>query len=276
MDELDEHPLERVPLSDTGVAQAPRRGGRTPLVTIGVGGLAVGVAAAWWWMQSHRASVATPTAPTRSESRLVLPSDPARVLPPLGQMDTFVRALLGSLSSHPDLARWLATDDLVRQMANGIDRIARGQTPGRDLPAFRPNGEFKIVRRGKTATIDPVSFRRYDGLTRLVQSLDPRAVAEVYRTIYPRLDEAYRALGRNEGHIDAAVTAALQLLIDAPIPDEPTAVVPGRGATFAYADAKFEQLTAAQKQLLRMGPENARRIQLRLREVRDALSSARP
>jgi hypothetical protein len=276
MNELDDRPLERAPLVDSEITPERKRSGPTSLVIIGIAGLAAGAAAGWWWMQTHRAPTASPTAATGPESSVTIPPEPERLLPPLGQMDTFLRALLGSLSSHPDLARWLATDDLIRQMANGIDRIARGQNPARDLPTLRPKGEFQTTRRGRGTTIDPASFRRYDNLARLVQSLDPKAVAEVYRTIYPRLDEAYRAQGRSEGHVDGAVSAALQLLIDTPIPDEPIAVVPGQGATFAFADDRYEQLSPAQKQLLRMGPENAKRVQSRLREIRDALATARP
>ena len=269
MDELDDRPLERPTSIDA--APPPRRAGPTALVILGVAGLAAGAVAAWWWMQTQRAPIAPPDATPGTESSVAVPAEPARVLPPLGQMDTFLRALLGSLSSHPDLARWLATDDLIRQMANSIDRVARGQTPARDLPTLRPKGAFQTIRRGKVTTIDPASFRRYDSLTRLVQSLDPRAVADVYRTIYPRLDEAYRALGRGEGHVDAVVRTALQQLIDTPIPGGSIALVPGQGAMFAFADERYERLTPAQKQLLRMGPENAQRIQMRLREIRDAL-----
>jgi hypothetical protein len=275
MDELDDRPLERGPVVAADIAPERKRSGLTSLAVIGIAGLAVGALAAWWWMQTHRAPVTAPAATAGTESSVPIPAEPERILPPLAQMDTFLRALLGSLSSHPDLARWLATDDLIRQMANGIDRIARGQNPARDVPTLRPNGEFQIARRGKVTTIDPASFRRYDNLARLVQSLDPKAVAEAYRTIYPRLDEAYRAQGRSEGHVDGAVTAALQLLIDTPIPNEPVAIIPGQGATFAFADPRYERLTPAQKQLLRMGPDNARRIQTRLREIRDAISTAR-
>ena len=276
MSDLDDRPLERAPLGETAAAPEPKRGAPTTLLIIGVAGLAVGALAAWWWMQTHRAPVATPVAPAGTESSVAIPREPERVLPPLDQMDTFLRALLGTLSSHPDLARWLATDDLIRQMANGIDRLARGQNPARDVATLRPKGEFQTVRRGRVTTIDPASFRRYDNLARLVQSLDPKAVAEVYRTIHPRLDEAFRAQGRSEGHVDTAVIAALQLLIDTPMPDEPVAVIPGDGATFAFADPRYERLTPAQKQLLRMGPENARRVQARLREIRDAISTTQP
>ncbi len=60
------------------------------------------------------------------------------------------------------------------------------------------------------------------------------------------------------------------LLIGTPIPNDPIAVVP-KGIGYAFADSRLENLTAAQKQLLRMGPENARTIQRSLREIALAL-----
>lgn len=271
MSELDERPLERVPPTEI---TTPERKRSTPgvLAIIAVAGLAAGAAAAWWWMYGDRSPTPPASAAPASTEAAVVP-DPVRPLPPLDQMDTFLRALLGALSSHPDLARWLATDNLIRQMASGIDRLSRGASPARDVPALHPRGDFGVQRRGRVTTIDPASFRRYDSLTSLVESLDPRAVADAYRTIRPRLDEAYRALGRTEGRVDDAVGIALQQLIDTPIPAEPIAVVPGKGATYAFADERYESLTPAQKQLLRMGPANARRVQARLREIKAAIGT---
>jgi hypothetical protein len=276
MDQLDDRPLERVPPADAEPVQA-RPARATPLVIIAVAGLAVGAAAAWWWIQSHRAPApaTTSVAPAGTEAAVV-PDEPARVLPALGQMDTFLRALLGALSSHPDVVKWLATDDLIRQMANGIDRVSRGQTPARDVPMLRPTGDFEVQGKGRETTIAPASFRRYDRLAALVESLDPQAVATAYRTIQPRLDEAYHALGRAEGSVSDALTVALELLIDTPVLSEPVQVVPGRGAAYAFASQQYEQLMPVQKQLLRMGPANARRVQARLREIRSAIAQPAP
>jgi hypothetical protein len=269
--ELDDQPLERVPAADGEVSETKPKSA-TPLVVIAGAGLAVGAIAAWWWIQSHRAPAPGAVTPPAGTEAAVAAGEPARTLPPLGQMDTFLRALLGALSSHPDVVRWLATDDLIRQMAHGIDRVSRGQSPARDVPMLRPKGGFEVQRRGRATTIAPASFRRYDSLAALVDSLDPQAVADAYRTIRPRLDEAYQSLGRTEGGVNEAVSAALQLLVDTPLLDEPIAVVPGKGATYVFADDQYERLMPVQKQLLRMGPANARRVQTRLREIKNAIA----
>jgi hypothetical protein len=267
MDNFDERPLER----PTPPVEFPRPAARaTPVVIIAVAGLILGGVGAWWWIRANRApEPATPVAARGTEA--VLPqSAPARPLPMLDQMDTFLRALLGTLSAHPDFVRWLTTDNLIRQMANVIDRLARGLSPASEVSVLRPSGDFDVTR-AQRPTIAPSSFRRYDGLAAIVESLDAKSVVEAYRTVQPRLDEAYRALGRTENGVDQAIDVALQTLIDTPVPVEPVMVISGKGATYAFADAQYEQLLPAQKQLLRMGPDNVRRIQSRLREIQALL-----
>lgn len=272
MPDFDDRPLERAPLGEDAPPQ-PKRASLTPVAIVAIGGLALGGAAAWWWTSGNRTETPAPieTPATTAEIPPVKEAPPA--LPPVGEMDTFLRAMLATLSAHPDLARWLATDDLIRQMARGIDRVSRGQTPAPNLAVLRPSEEFKVSGPRNRVTIDPASYRRYERFATLMESLDPQRVAEVYRTIHPRLDEAYRSLGRSDASVDQAVRVALQQLIDTPVPEGEARLVPGRGATFAYADTKLEQLSPIQKQLLRMGPDNARRIQARLREIQTALAA---
>lgn len=271
MDNFDELSLERA--SRNQPPERPRDS-RAPILVVAAAGLLVGGGAAWWWTRSDRTPPPAPVATHSTEAAVSEVKDPAHTLPPLGQMDTFLRALLGALTTHPDFARWLATDDLIHQMASGIDRISRGQSPAGDLAVLRPAGDFDVLRRSGAITIDTASFQRYDRLASLVDSLEARGVVEAYRTVHPRLDEAYRALGRTEGGIDDAVDAALQLLLDVPVPTGAIVVVPGKGATYSFRDGQLEQLRPIQKQLLRMGPDNVRRIQTRLRAIRAELAKS--
>ncbi len=254
-------------------SSAPARG--VPVLLIGALGLALGAAGAWWWARDRIGPDRTRPAATVGTDAVIAPTRQARPLPPLGQMDTFLRALLGSLSSSPELVRWLATDDLIRQMAHAIDRVSRGASPAREVAVLRPVGIFATAGRPGQVTIDPATYHRFDGLATLVSSLDARAVADAYYTIQPRLDEAYRALGRAEGGVDHALAVALQVLIETPSLEDPVRLVPGLGATYAYADSQLENLQPAQKQLLRMGPQNLARVKTRLREIKEAMQTSR-
>jgi hypothetical protein len=220
--------------------------------------IAGGAFARWWTLQRGEEppaaeTVAGPTAPAAAGT-------PPPPLPPLDQMDPYLRGVIGALSSRPELARWLATEGLLQQMAVGIDRLSRGASPAADLRVLAPTSDFTVEGRGFTRTIDPASYARYDALAETIASIDPAAAAKVYQTVKPRLGEAYTALGRTETDVDVAVQQALEVLIETPIPQSPVQLVEGRGATWAFADPALEGLDPAQKQLLRMGPENASRI----------------
>ena len=247
---------------------------KLPIVMIAALGLILGGLGAWWWLRQPGSPPAATAAGGGTEAAVAPATEAARPLPALDQMDTFLRALLGGLSTSPELARWLATDDLIRQMANAIDRVSRGQSSAKDVAVLKPNGRFETSGLRQRLTIDTASYRRYDGLAVMVSSLDARSVASAYRTIQPRLDEAYRGLGRTESSVDQAVSEALQTLIDTPVIREPIRLVPGTGATYAFADPELEKLPPAQKQLLRMGPDNVSRIRERLQDIKQAIETS--
>ena len=100
--------------------------------------------------------------------------------------------------------------------------------------------------------------------------LDAEGAAKLYATLKPRIEEAYDDLGFPDTSFDEPLERAIVTLLQVPVLDEEPAVV-ARGVGYAYADARLENLTAAQKQLLRMGPRNVRLIQAKLEEIARAL-----
>ncbi len=268
-------PVDDLELDRGGVTPPPPPPLEAPSYTKWIVAAIVAVAvlggvARWWTMREPPAAAPVAEAPVVPAPA---PEPPAIVLPPLDDMDPFLRTLLGALSSRPELARWLATDNLIRQMAAMIDRVSQGASPARDLKVIAPNEGITTEGRGRTRTISDASYRRYDGIAATVTSMDPAAVATAYRTIRPRLNEAYVALGRTDTDVDVAVRRALDLLIATPIPNGPVTIVEGKGATWAYADPALESLQPAQKQLLRLGPANAARVVTLLTAVREQIGS---
>lgn len=213
----------------------------------------------------------TPRAVNATEAPIDKPVGPPVDLPPLDQMDAFLRPLLSALSSRPELARWLATDDLVRQLAMAIDQASAGGSPARDFKTVAPASPFVATGRGTRRSLDPSSYRRYDGLVQTVTSIDASRVAQIYKTIRPRVNEAYRGLGHPEGNVDAAINKTIDILLDTPTVKDPIMLVEGHGAGWAYADDKLEGLAPSQKQLLRMGPVHADAVKVWLRALQNAL-----
>jgi len=226
-----------------------------------------------WWMSRRKpvAHNATPAVVTGTEAPIDKPDAAPVNLPPLDQMDGFIRPLLGALSSRPELARWLATDDLVGQLASAIDLAAVGASPARDFKVVAPASPFVASGRGDRRAIDPASYRRYDSLVETVTSIDAASVAKIYKTIRPRVNEAYQRSGNPTGNVDNALLKAIDILLETPVVKDPIPVVEDSKAGWAYADDRLEELTPTQKQLLRMGATNVERLLAWLRALKNAL-----
>ena len=168
---------------------------------------------------------ATPSAVTATDAPIDKPPPPPVNLPPLDQMDDFLRPLLAALSSRPELAKWLATDDLVGQLAAAIDQASAGGSPARDFKVIAPSSPFVAAGRGGRRTIDPASYRRYDGLVQTVTSIDASNVAKIYKTIRPRLNEAYQRMGNPNGDVDRALQQSIDILLDTPVVKDPIALI---------------------------------------------------
>ncbi len=242
-----------------------------PIAIIAVAIVVILGGGAWWMSRPAPAANATPQAVTSTEAPLDQPAPPPVDLPPLDRMDTFLRPLLSALSARPELARWLATHDLVRQLAAAIDQASAGGSPARDFKVIAPTTRFMPAGRGDRRTIDPASYRRYDGLVQTVTATDASRVAQIVKTIRPRLNEAYRAMGHPEGNIDAAIQRAIEILLDTPVVKDPIALAEGSAAGWAYRDEDLENLAPTQKQLLRMGPVHADAVKVWLRALQAAL-----
>jgi hypothetical protein len=190
-------------------------------------------------------------------------------LPPLADTDPLVRQLVGALSSHPSVARWLMTDDLIRNFVVVVENIAHGASPARHVQALRPSGSFRTIAGEDTLTIDPRSYERYTPIAAAVDSIDAAGSARLYTTLKPRIEDAYAELGR-EGSFDAALDQAILAMLRTPALDGRVPIVP-KGIVFGFEDPRVERLAPAQKQLARMGPQNVRTIQAKLRQIAGAL-----
>jgi hypothetical protein len=254
---------------------------RPPLWWVGAAGATAAVAIAAYLVYVSYGGRPRPVAESPLPRVVSAPAEPDRPLgsdsaavelPPLDQSDALVRELVGRISSHPRIAAWLATDGLIRNFTVALTNVAGGHTPAKALQAVRPASRFRVVDRGGDLFVDPRSYERYDGLAAAAASLDPDGVSRLYATLKPRLEEAYGDLGGAGTLLDQALERAIVLLLQTPVVDDPPRLrVQPRGIGYAFADPELEGLSGAQKQLLRMGPRNLRKVKSSLRAIALAL-----
>ncbi len=253
-----------------------RRGLNWPLIWTGIILVAAIIGVYFGFFRGRQQAIETVAAPAPSEPA---PAEPAPAplddrldldLPELDASDELIRELVGQLSEHPKLASWLASDELVRRFAVAVDNVAEGKSPRQHLRFLEPSEGFTTAYRDGVAIVDPESYRRYDAPAELFASLDAAEVAKLYRAIEPLVAEAYRDLGYPDRDFGTVLARAIGELVSTPVPSASVPLLP-KVSSFEFADPSLEELSPAQKHLLRMGPENARRIQRKLVEIRDEL-----
>jgi hypothetical protein len=191
-------------------------------------------------------------------------------LPPLDETDALVRQLIAQLSSHPTVAAWLTTDGLILNFAVVTRQISNGESPTQELGAIGPVPPFRTRTLRGDLFVDPSSYRRYDRYAQAVSSIDARGAARLYATLEPRVLDAYRRMGEPTADFDPVLERAIVELLSVPAVQGEIELAPS-GIVYAFVDPRLEKMSAAQKHLLRMGPENVQIIQAKLREIADYL-----
>jgi hypothetical protein len=273
LDDMNLAPTQAMERPPSHIDVPPPRPSRVgPILSLA---LVAGLVAGFWVYRVRQSApaeqpAAGPVAPPKPRAVPLAEGGPAVVLPPLDQLDPFLRDTLSGLTKAPIALAWLATDHLAEQFVAIVQGTAEGQAPMRMLAPLRPRGAFRVTSDGGRTVIDPLSYTRYDGFADAVASLDPAASAKIYGMLKPRLEEAYASLGIADSSMDGALESAIAKLLATPVPDDPIEVR-ASGGVYAYANPGLEQLSSAQKLLIRTGPANARKIQARLREIAVAL-----
>jgi hypothetical protein len=188
----------------------------------------------------------------------------------LDKSDELMRELTKGFSSNPTFASWLMTKDLIRKFVAAVDNIAQGMSPKSQVDFFSPKGQFMVIKRRGKFYLDPESYVRYKPAVEVFLSLDSRACVELYRRLKSPIQQAYRDLGYPEQDFDETLTLAIIELLKVPVVQGEIRLEE-RVISYGISDRELEDLSDAQKHLLRMGPENVQKIQTKLREIASEL-----
>ncbi len=159
---------------------------------------------------------------------------------------------------------------LIRKMTTAIDLAWQGKNPGSQLFFLRPTGELLVDKRDNRYFLSPRNYERYETMTRALESLDADTLTTMYRELRPLFKGAYDELGNADDRWEAKAAALMDDVIELQLPAGEIELLE-TGGLFIFADPKLEDLSPAHKALIRMGPENALRIQNKLRELRQRL-----
>ena len=231
------------------------------------------------------AVVETPEAPETAAPELPVPvteapppveqvevTEPAEPLPPLDESDADVRAEAVDLVGTQAVASFLVSPEIVRKLVVTVDNLPRDKVAMRLRSVTEMPGRFVASGPEDAMVLDAGNFVRYRPFVDLVSSMDAVQAAAAYRHFYPLLQQAYEDLGYPGEPFHYRVIECIDDMLDAPEVGAGARLIRPK-VLYEFADPGLEARSAGQKMLMRMGPENARIVKTKLRELRAALAA---
>ena len=292
-----------MPEKDTVDFRPPQPSSRAWVGWVVMAALVAG--AAWWfgWRPAHApeapppaadaaapATAPAPAAEPPASAPLAEASAPANpvdalapadaALPALADSDAAVAQALRDLLGAQRVAQFLLPDGFVRRAVATVDNLARSSAPARLWPVQPAPERFLVTgpADAPAATIAPANAARYHAFVAFAESVPLGAAVQLYARLYPLFQAAYEELGYPGRYFNDRLVAVLDVLLATPEPAGPVAVqltqVKGEVPSirpwvrYEYADPQLEALSSGQKMLLRMGPDNARRLKAVMTELR--------
>ncbi len=179
-------------------------------------------------------------------------------LPALDDSDALIGDIVAQLSWRKELLDLLLTDDLIRRIVVTADNFAQGELAYSHIPLKEPLGKFQaehITAQGESYRISDGNHIRYTAFIDLLHSFDPETLIAKYDEVKPLFEEAYAELGYVDKSFDDVLKVCIERVLDMPVPAQSPALV-RPNVIYQYQDAELEQLSQADKLLLRIGKEN--------------------
>jgi hypothetical protein len=232
------------------------------------------------------APAAPPPAPPPPQPAIKHPVEaepkPPQKLPSLAESDEYVKSALIDLIGRKGVLTFLYTQGFIQRFVATVDNLANERAATHLWPVNQTPGAFETEAAGGGSLIAARNAARYAPFVAMADGVDARAAARLYRRTYPLLQQAYEELGYPGKYFNDRMIEVIDHLLDTPEVAGPIKVRavevkdPSKPARphrlYQFEDPALESRSAGQKILLRMGPENARKLRAKLSEFRGLIA----
>ena len=202
---------------------------------------------------------------------IVVPEPEADPLPTLNESDNYIQQKTVSLANGMDISKLLISNDIARQFVVFVDNLAQGELARKVSPLKGPKQTFTVTDITDKTYLDTDSYHRYDVYADFLYSLDEAQLLTTYQKLLPLLDQAFAELGYQNLMFNDRVDEAIDQMLAAPIIEGPIELST-ISVNYEFVDPRLEALPPAQKLMIRMGPENSRKVKDMLSKLKQALT----
>jgi hypothetical protein len=189
---------------------------------------------------------------------------------PLDESDAAVKNALITIATSPLVEKYLVDESLLQKFVINVNSIANQEMPPNHSLVAAPEEEFRVYQQADSEWIDAASFKRYNSYVDALESMSTDDLIKLMNTYRGILESKFAEISPPNSSFNGTLLQAINELLDTPIVPLPIEVY-SDSVMFKFKDEQLEALSGPQKQLIRTGPENTRRIKDILRDIQDAL-----
>lgn len=189
---------------------------------------------------------------------------------PLDESDGAVKSAFVTLATSPLFAQYLVDESLLQKFVINVNSIANKEMSPNHSLINAPQNPFRIYQQAERQWIDASSFKRYDSYVSALESVNPVDLVALMNTYRPTLEDKFAEISPPNTSFNRTLHKAIDELLATPEVALPIEVY-SDSVMYKFKDDSLEALSGPQKQLLRTGPENTRRIKAVLEKLKVAL-----
>lgn len=172
-----------------------------------------------------------------------------------------------NLFSNTEYAQtFLIELDILSSTIVFLDNFSRGTFLPDFSPFAPPETAFSVKEQDNKLYISQASYQRYDPYLRYIDSIDAELLVEHYKMFKPMVDEVYAEISRPGEKFEDVIAKVAELVIDTPIITYGVQLQ-SPSVMYTYNDQYLEELSDAQKFLLRLGPNNLLTLKNKINEI---------
>ena len=192
------------------------------------------------------------------------------IVEPLDESDAALKNALITIAASPLVEKYLVDESLLQKFVINVNSIANHEMSPNHSLVTAPEEEFRVYQQADSEWIDTASFKRYNSYVDALESMSTDDLIKLMNTYRGILESKFAEIAPPNSSFNNTLLQAINELLDTPIVPLPIEVY-SDSVMFKFKDQQLEALSGPQKQLIRTGPENTRRIKDILRDIQDAL-----
>lgn len=187
-------------------------------------------------------------------------------------------AALAEVLGQNLVRQFLQTDGFATRFVATVDNLSRPHAAPRLWPVNPMPGRFTTEAGAGGERIATANAQRYAPFVRFVEGIDAQRATTLYFRHYKLFQQAYVELGYPRGYFNDRLVDVIDHLLATPeVPATPAVhLVDVKGSVpsarpwthYEFVDPGLEGMSSGQKLLVRLGPEQARRMKAKLAEFR--------